>query len=150
MKKTIVLSLLFLISTQFAFSSQLPVKNQDVSPEQLKSQNKQIASLVADELSKDLPKTIDKYTEFTDIKAIDSNLIYTFEINTGSKSDITIQNEDKTRMQNAVINGICTSSKRFMDAQILITYLYISKKTQVELFKFSVSQDDCYKLYGSY
>ena len=38
--------------TQFVFGEKLPVKNQDVSPQQLKSQNKEITTLVATELSK--------------------------------------------------------------------------------------------------
>jgi hypothetical protein len=149
MKKiSTVMFLALLILGQTIFANNLPVKNQDVSPDQLKSQNKEITSLVAEQLSKDLPKTIDKYTEFTSVVASDANLIYTFEINTGSKSDKTVINEDRTRMKEAVTSGICRSSKRFMDAQITITYKYISAKSKVKLFQFDVSQVDCYKLYG--
>jgi len=139
---------LILLTISVLFANDLPVKNQDVSPEQLKKQNKQIVQLVATELSKDLPKTVDKYTVFTNIIAKDSNLEYTFEINTGVKSDETVRNEDKTRMREAVTYGVCKSSKRFMDAQITIIYNYISAKTKADLFNFKINQDICFKLMG--
>ena len=135
-----------IIVGQSISAANLPVQNQDVSPEQLKSQNKQITKLVAEQLSKDLPKTIDKFTQFTQIVAVDTNLIYTFEINTGSKSDNEVINEDKSRMREAIAYGICRSSKRFMDAQITITYQYISSKSKVKLFQFDVKQSDCMNL----
>ena len=144
-----IMFLALIILGQTVLASDLPVKNQDVSPKQLESQNKEITQLVAVELSKDLPKSIDKYTKFTKIIASGAKLIYTFEINTGSKSDKKVINEDKSRMKEAVTNGICLSSKRFMDAQITIVYEYISAKSKAKLFQFDVSQADCYKLYGN-
>ena len=134
------------ITGQTLFAVSLPVQNQDVSPEQLKSQNIQIAKLVAEQLSKDLPKTIDKFTKFTNVVASNANLIYTFEIDTGSKSDKEVIAEDKTRMKEAVMYGICQSSKRFMDAQMTITYQYLSAKSKIKLFQFDVKQSDCLKL----
>jgi predicted TIM-barrel fold metal-dependent hydrolase len=141
-----ILQLLFISSV--LFSSDLPIKNQDVSPQQLQKQNTQIVSLVAIELSKNLPQKIDEYTQFVNIKAKDANLIYTFVINTGAKSDSSVIKDDKKRMQNVVLNGVCRSSKRFMDAQITITYIYKSKSTNNILFKFDIKQEDCYKLYN--
>ncbi len=145
---------LFLIFTlvaaliQSTLANNLPVKNQDVSPEQLKKQNKEITILVAEQLSKDLPKEIDKYTKFTNIEAVGATLIYTFEINTGSKSDEAVIKEDEARMKKGITNGVCRSSKRFMDAQITITYIYKSAKSKAKLFQFDIKQADCYKLYG--
>ena len=135
------------IMGQFVFASNLPIKNQDVSPQQLQAQNKEITKLVAAQLSKDLPQQIDKYTKFTNIKAQDASLIYTFEINTGAKSDQAVIKDDKERMENAVMKGVCMSSKRFMDAQIVISYIYISEKTKAKLFQFNIDQKKCYKLY---
>ena len=139
------ISFILLISS-ILIANNLPVKNQDVSPQQLQKQNKQIVQLVAKELSKDLPKTIDKYTTFTKIMANNSNLEYTFEINTGAKSDEAVRKEDRTRMREAVTYGICHSSKRFMDAQITIIYNYISAKSKENLFMFKINQDICYKI----
>jgi hypothetical protein len=141
MKKLLLLGLFI----QSLLSNNLPVKNQDVSPKQLTKQNKQIVQLVVQELSKDLPKTIDNYTKLSKIVGIDTNIIYIFEINTGAKSDITVQNEDRSRMEEAITYGVCRSSKRFLDAQIMITYKYISEKSKVELFKFDITQNKCFK-----
>jgi len=149
MKKILIFTITIVILAQSIFANNLPIRNQDVSPEQLKSQNKEITKLVVAQLSKDLPKKIDKYTNFTNIESKDANLIYTFEINTGSKSDEAVKKEDRSRMEKAVTTGICRSSKRFMDAQITITYLYVSAKTKAKLFQFDITQDKCYKLYGN-
>jgi len=139
------ISLILLISS-ILVANNLPIKNQDVSPEQLRKQNKEIVQLVAKELSKDLPKTIDKYTKFVKIVGKGSDLIYTFTINTGSKNDETVKKEDKTRMKEAITNGVCKSSKRFMDAKITIIYNYISAVSKVDLFSFKINQDICFKL----
>jgi histidine ammonia-lyase len=128
------------------YAEALPVKQQDVSPQQLQKQNIQIAKYVAIELSKDLPKTIDKYTKFIDIKAKNTNLIYTFEINTGSKSDEAVKKDDYKRMKRSVINGVCRSSKRFMEAQIGITYIYKSAVSKQKLFHFDIDQSKCNNL----
>jgi len=133
---------------QIAQAQNLSIKNQDVSHEQLKKQNKQIAQLVAKELSKDLPQKIDKYTSFTNIEAKDTNLIYTFEINIAPKSEEEVKKTDRSRMEKSITEGICHSSKRFMDAQITVSYKYISSLTKTKLFQFDVSQKDCYELYG--
>lgn len=147
MGKIFFLSFLSLsIIYQTLFASNLPVKNQNVSPQQLVSQNTEITQLVAEQLSKDLPQTIDKFTKLIKIGAAKANLIYTFEINTGVKSDKEVINEDKSRMKEAVTYGICRSSKRFMDAQITIRYEYVSSKSKTKLFQFDVNKSDCIKI----
>ena len=122
----------------------LPMRS-DNNVEDLQVQNRKIIALVVQELSKDLPKTIDKYTKFVNIKSDDLTLIYTFEINTGSKSDKMVQQEDHARMQAAVTQGVCRSSQRFLDAQINIAYVYHSAKTKTQLFRFDITQADCLK-----
>jgi len=119
------------------------IKQQDISPAQMQKQNKQIVQLAATEINKTLPQAVDKYTTLTKVEGKDTTILYTYEINTGAKSDETVQKEDKTRMKEAVTYGICQSSKRFLDAQISISYLYISTKSKAELFRFDVSQKDC-------
>ncbi len=139
-----------LLSTQSILAnSPLPIKNQDVSPEQLKSQNKEISKLVAEELSKNLPQEIDKYTKLTKVDSEEANIIYTFEINTGAKSDMAVQKEDHLRMKEAVTRGVCQSSKRFMDAKITIRYIYLSSKSKSNLFQFDINQAICFKLSGN-
>ncbi len=138
--------ILLIVSASSLFASDLEIKQQDVSPEQLQSQNVEIAKYVAIELSKDLPKVVDKYTKFTSIKSDKTTLIYTFEINTGSKSDEAVKKEDYKRMEKAVVNGVCSTSKRFLEAQIVIIYNYISEKSKAKLFQFEIDQNKCFLL----
>ena len=51
-------------------------------------------------------------------------------------------------MKKSITAGICRSSKRFIEAEIMISYLYISAKTKKKLFQFDITQAECYKLYG--
>ena len=120
----------------------LPMRS-DSNVQDLKVQNRKIAALAAEELSKGLPQTIDKYTELVDVKNEDLTLVYVFEINTGSKSDEMVQKEDHARMQSAVTYGVCRSSQRFLEAQINISYLYQSAKSKAKLFQFDITQADC-------
>jgi len=141
MKKMMIFLGIVFLYTPFTLANQ--TQTRELSPKEMKTQNREIVELSSKELSKTLPQVIDKYTTLTKVKGQDTTLIYIFEINTGSKSDEAVQKEDKTRMQQAVTTGICQSSKRFLDAQINISYLYISAKSKVELFRFDVSQADC-------
>jgi len=155
-KKTTMLSLLLFLSTQTLFSAESTQKQvvietdapkinmrADNNVQDMKVQNRKIAALAAKELSKTLPQTIDKYTKLVDVRNEDLTLVYVFEINTGSKSDETVQKEDHARMQSAVEYGVCRSSKRFLDAQIDISYLYQSAKSKAKLFQFDITQTDC-------
>ena len=132
---------------QTAVKTDAPALNirADSNVQELKVQNRKIVGLVVEELSKDLPKTVDQFTQFVGITSDDLTLIYIFEINTGVKSDETVQKEDHSRMQSAVTQGVCRSSKRFLDAQINISYLYNSAKTKAKLFQFDITQADCFK-----
>ena len=139
-------SLVLVLSSFVLASSDLPIKNQDVSPQQLQKQNRQIVQLASKEISKQLPQKVDKYTTMTKVIGKDTSLLYIFEINSGAKSDEAIIKEDHSRMQKAVTNGICRTSKRFLEAQIDITYRYTSATTKRKLFDFFVDQDVCLKL----
>lgn len=146
MKKSFILLSVVTALGQSIFSADLPIQNKELPLKELKAQNRHIVKLVAEEISKSLPQTVDKYTQFVDIKGKDLTLIYTFEINTGAKSDEAVISDDKTRMEKAVKNGVCQSSKRFLDAQINLSYVYKSAKTKADLFKFDITQADCYKI----
>jgi hypothetical protein len=142
------LFILLVLCTNLILANDLPIKNQDVSPEQLKKQNKDIVILAAKAESKNLPQVINKYTTIVSIEAVDTTMVYTFEINTGAKSDEAIMSEDHSKMKKMITEGICISSKRFMDAQITKTYIYKSSISKKKLFQFSVNQADCYAIYG--
>ena len=133
MKKTI-LCVLLASSTLFAM---------DNMAEKIKTQNQEIVKLAAKEISSQLPQKIDDYTQLVKLEAKGQTLLYTYEINTGAKSDETVINEDKSRMKKAVTQGICKSSERFLTSGIDISYIYASAKSKKELFRFDVSKKDC-------
>ncbi len=132
---SILVSLLFLTSLLHA----------DDMAQKVKKQNQEVVKLAAQELNEQLPKKIDKYTQLITIKAKNEDLVYTYEINTGDKSDADVIKEDKSRMQKAVTKGICDSSKRFLENGIDISYIYTSAMSKKALFRFDVSQKDCVK-----
>jgi hypothetical protein len=157
MQKSSLFLLLFTLSVQTLFGANAAEEKQvvtetdapslnirsDSNVQELKVQNRKIVALVVEELSKDLPKKVDQYTQFVGITSDDLTLVYIFEINTGGKSDETVRKEDNSRMQSAVTQGVCRSSQRFLDAQINISYLYKSAKTKAKLFQFDITQADC-------
>lgn len=114
---------------------------------QLKIQNKKIIKMVVDEIGKNLPQKIDNYTSFVSIEDKDLTLVSTYEIKTGEKSDENVRIEDKPRMQEFVVEGICRSSKRFLQADINITYVYKNALTKAELFRFEVEAKNCKKFW---
>jgi len=111
--------------------------------DKLREQNQQIVTMVVEEISKSLPQIVDPYTTMTKIRDENLTLIYTFEINTGAKSDETVQKEDKERMEKAVTKGVCQSSKRFLDAGVKLAYEYFSASTKKELFTFNMTPEIC-------
>ncbi len=148
--KKILISTLVLASLCFASTAtktELPrtvdPKAQVKADKQLKVQNKEIIRLVVEAVSKKLPLSIDKYTQQTGIKAENLTLISTFEINTGAKSDEAVRIEDQPRMAKFIVSGICQSSKRFLQSDIDIRYVYNSAKSKALLFKFDVIKEDC-------
>jgi len=132
--------------SQFSYAVETSAQSKEFPKDELKKQNKELVQLVAKELNKGLPQTIDKYTQLIKVEGKDTVLHYTYEINTGAKSDETVKNEDRSRMREAVTNGICKSYKKFLDAQIDISYIYISAKSKVELFHFDMTQSKCFAM----
>ena len=110
----------------------------------MQKQNRTIVKMASEALSKSLPQKIDAYTTLMKIEARDETLVYLFEVNTGAKSDEAVKKEDRIRMQKAVTRGICNSSQRFLKVDINISYIYLSARTQNELFHFNVDRTDCF------
>lgn len=141
MKKSLLALSIITTLSQSVFAE--GIKQQDLPVAEMQKQKREIVKLSSEEISSTLPQTVDKYTVLTKVEGIDSTIVYTFEINTGAKSDEAVKKEDRTRMQQAVTKGICQSSKRFIEAQINISYIYIGAKSKAELFRFDVTQADC-------
>lgn len=119
------------------------IRSEELSTKNMQTQNTQITKLAADELSKTLPQTIDKHTKLIKIESQENTLLYTFEIDAAPKSDETIKKEDHSRIKEAVTIGVCRSSKRFLEANITISYVYNSAKSKVELFRFDIDHKSC-------
>ena len=141
MKKSLLALSIITTLSQSTFAE--GIKQQDLPVEEMQKQKREIVKLSSEEISRTLPQTVDKYTVLTKVEGKDTTITYTFEINTGAKSDEAVKKEDRVRMKEAVTMGICQSSKRFIEAQINISYIYISAKSKVELFRFDVTQADC-------
>jgi len=129
--------------TEIVLAQSQQIESRSLSTDEMQKQNHKIVEMASLALSKNLPQTIDRYTTLIKVEGIGSKLIYTHEINTGAKSDEAVIKEDKSRMEKAVTHGLCQSSKRFIDADIDIIYIYKSFATKKELFRFIVTQKEC-------
>lgn len=118
----------------------------DMLPNKMKQQNREVVRQAAVSLSKGLPKKVDDYTTLRSIEAKDTTLLYTFELNVGPKSDDAIRKEGEERMRRNVTAGICRSSRRFLDAGIILSYRYINAATGKELFRFDIDKKSCEQL----
>ena len=141
MKRSMLLLLMLVALTISMYAEGLQTGELPVN--EMIKQNRKIVKLASEEISKTLPQKVDKYTTLLRVEGQDTTLVYVFEINTGAKSDDTVRQEDRTRMQKAVTSGICRSSKRFLDSEIDISYLYKSAASKEKLFQFNVRKDDC-------
>ena len=128
---------------QNIFAQDMQVKYQNISQEKMQEQNVEIAALAAKEISKNLPQKIDKYTTLQTIENNHTTLVYTFFMDDKTKSDRAIREQDHSRMQKAVTQGLCKTSKRFLQAGIDISYLYMSAKSKKLPFRFDVRKDKC-------
>jgi len=128
----LILSLLF---TAFADSGDMA--------EKIRIQNQNVVKAAAEELSKELPKRVDEYTELIGISADGQTLAYTFEINAAPKSDEAIIKEGAERMKRNVTAGVCATSRRFLQSGITISYRYISAATKRQLFRYDIEESDC-------
>ncbi len=146
MHKLLLSAISLILLGQSIYATDVIKKGQEYPVEKLREQNKEIIKMVVEEISKTLPQKVDKYTEMTKIRDENLTLIYTFEINTGVKSDEAVQKEDKPRMEKAVTKGVCQSSKRFIDAGVSLTYEYLSATTKKELFSFHMNDTICKEL----
>jgi len=146
MNKLILSSIILIMLGEVSTAIEVIKDGQEYPIDKIQEQNKKIIKMVVEEISKTLPQKVDKYTEMTKIRDENLTLIYTFEINTGAKSDEAVKKEDKSRMEKAITKGVCQSSKRFLDANVTLTYEYMSATSKNELFSFTMTQQICSEL----
>ena len=116
--------------------------NASVIPDKVKLQNQNVVNMAAKSLSKELPKKVDKFTSLVKIDPRGEVLIYTFEINS-TKNDDELIKKDKTKMKKRITSGVCSSSKRFLQSDISIKYIYQSKKSKKEIFNVDINKSVC-------
>ena len=138
------LLIIFLLSLP-VLASDIKMQNRELSKNDMKAQNREIVKLAAAEMSKSLPNVIDKYTKLTAVEADKTTLVYVYEIDTTPKSDETVKKEDHSRMKEAITIGACQTSKRFLEADISLRYIYKSAHSKAELFLFNINQEHCLK-----
>jgi len=143
MKNILFTTILLALISQISFAQDLKMRTEEFPKKELRSQNKDIVQLVSKEISSTLPQKIDNYTTLVSVEGINTTLVYTFEINTGSKSDEAVKNKDRSRMKRAVTKGVCQSSSKFLEAGINTSYIYASAKSKAHLFQFDITQKDC-------
>ncbi len=145
MKNFFSITTLLILLSQLSLAQDLKIRTDEFPAKEMKTQNKEIAKLVSAEISETLPQKVDKYTTLIKVTSINTTLLYTFEINTGSKSDEAVKNEDRSRMKKAITEGICQSSSKFLAAGINTSYIYISAISKAHLFQFDIKQENCLK-----
>ena len=143
MQKILLSTIILMLLVDFTYATDIIKEGEAYPIEKLKEQNEQIIKMVVKEISKSLPQKVDKYTQMTKIRDENLTLIYTFEINTGRKSDEAVKKEATARMRKAVTKGVCQSSKRFIDAGVSLTYEYLSATSKKELFSFDMNETIC-------
>ena len=89
------------------------------------------------------PLQLDKHTRLIDIKTTSSSIIYTYEIDIAKDA---LGSEDRQTIKKSVTRTTCNESKSYLDANILLKYMYKHAKTKTELLKFDVNSVSCFSL----
>ena len=119
--------------------------NGDLKIDKMRAQNLNVVKKAVEGIRETLPQKVDTYTQMVSIDSKGTALIYTFEVDAGSKSDEALKKDGQTRMAPAIRKGICTDSKRFLQSDITITYRYLNKATQNEILKVRMNKIQCHK-----
>ncbi len=114
----------------------------DLSVDKMREQNQIVVQKAVEGLRETLPQKVDAFTRLIAVDANGTRLIYTFEVNTGAKSDATLRKEG-AKMAPRILAGICHSADRFMQADISLTYRYISSASRAEVLRIDADKSKC-------
>ena len=117
--------------------------NGDLDVAKMKAQNLTMVKKAVEGIRETLPQKVDAYTQMVGVDSKGKELIYTFEINAGPKSDATLKADTQKRMAPIIRKGICKNAKRFLQSDIIITYCYLNKATQNEILKVTMDEKAC-------
>jgi len=114
----------------------------DLSVDKMREQNLIVVKKAAEGIGETLPQKVDAFTKLIAIDANGTRLIYTFEVNTGAKSDETMRQEG-VKMAPRILTGMCGSAERFIDADISLTYRYLSSASNQEVLRVDADKKIC-------
>jgi len=153
MKKALTFTLMGLMMSaslhaleQGVFQPKLQLGNK-LSIDKLKAQNLNVVQKAVAGIRETLPQKVDDYTQ---IVAIDNNgtkLIYTFEVQGGPQNDEAMRQKGE-KMAPRIKEGICMSSKRFLQADISVKYRYINSATKHQILAVDVDKKSCQPLWN--
>ncbi|MFA6760368.1 MAG: hypothetical protein WCR69_04910 [Sulfuricurvum sp.] len=135
-------SILFISVTILLLGAEV-IKNEELSGEEFKAQNRQIAELAAGEMNKNTPQQVDSYTTLASVRSSGTTIIYNYELDVDGKSDDELREDASKKMAQGIIDGSCASSRRFLEADIDLHYIYTSKKSKSLLFEVKVTKRSC-------
>ncbi|KYJ85895.1 hypothetical protein [Sulfurovum riftiae] len=115
----------------------------ELSVDKIKEQNLNVVRKAVEGIGEHLPEKVDQYTTLTGIDSNGTRLIYIFEVDGGMRSDEALKEDGKKRMAPVIKAGICQGSQRFLQADINISYRYLSKASKNEILRVDVSKEDC-------
>ena len=150
MRLSSLLGILLLTATAWATApaSIQPFKptiqvNGDLKIDKMRMQNLNVVKKAVEGIRETLPQKVDAYTQMVSVDSNGTELIYTFEVDAGPKSDDTLKKDGQSRMAPVIRKGICTDAKRFLQSDIIITYRYLNKATQNEILKVTIDKKAC-------
>lgn len=114
----------------------------EMSIDKLKQQNRELVQKAVEGLNENLPQRVDALTQFVGVEGNGTNLTYLFDVEAGPKSDATLQKEGAA-MAPRIRQGICATAKRFLQADITLTYRYRSHATQQTILEVDVNKTQC-------
>jgi len=123
------------------FQPKLQIAN-TLSIDKLREQNLNVVRKAVEGIRENLPQQVDAYTKLVDVESNGTTLIYIFEVKAGVKTDTALK-EEGAQMVPRIREGICLSSKRFLEADISLRYQYISSTTKTEVLRVDVNKTQC-------
>jgi len=135
------------VETMERFQPKLQI-GKELSVDRMRAQNLNIVQKAVEGIREHLPQKVDSYTTLVDVEGEGTTLIYVFRVANGAKSDATLK-EEGVRMASRIEQGICLSSKRFLQADIALRYRYLSSATGEEILRVDTNRSRCEKIEGN-
>jgi hypothetical protein len=126
------------------FEPQIQIEKitREMSIDKLKQQNRELVQKAVEGLNENLPQKVDDFTQFVGVEGNGTKLTYLFDVDAGPKSDATLRKEG-TAMAPRIRTGICATAKRFLQADITLSYRYRNRTTGTPVLVVDVNKTQC-------